>query len=143
MQNRSGILRWDEYRRGLQMLLTRIAGQGRISELLDASDSSLEVDTFFRRMNWSGRTKGQAEALSSRARAICESYCTGANNAFARRAPWELKLLGYRPEPWTVEDILLVLRMLGYVTLAQSQGEMERLLSRWSRQALPGRGSTS
>ena len=114
--------------RGLQMLLTRIAGQGRISELLDASDSSLEVDTFFRRMNWSGRTKGQAEALSSRARAICESYCKGANTAFARRAPWELKLLGHRPEPWTVEDILLVLRMLGYVTLAQSQGEMERLL---------------
>jgi penicillin amidase len=113
--------------RGLQMLLTRIAGQGRISEILDSSDASLEIDTFFRRMNWSGRTEQEARRLSPRARAVCESYCEGVHAAFSRKTPWELKLLGYRPEPWTVEDILLVSRMLGYITLAQSQGEVERL----------------
>ena len=33
--------------RGMQMLLMRILGQGRLSELLDASDASLEIDKFF------------------------------------------------------------------------------------------------
>ena len=38
--------------RGMQILLMRILGQGRASEILDASDEMLEVDKFFRRMNW-------------------------------------------------------------------------------------------
>jgi penicillin amidase len=37
--------------RGVQMLFLRILGQGRVSEILDASDESLEIDRFFRRMN--------------------------------------------------------------------------------------------
>lgn len=113
--------------RPLQMLLTRIVGQGRVSELLDGSDSSLEIDLFFRRMNWQTCTQRDIEALSPGALEACEAYCSGVQAALARRVPWELRLLGYRPEPWTVEDIFLMVRMLGYITLAQSQGEMERL----------------
>lgn len=113
--------------RPLQMLLTRIAGQGRVSELLDGSDSSLEIDLFFRRMNWQVCTPAQRDALSAEAFEACEAYCNGVQAALSRRTPWELKLLGYRPEPWTVEDIFLMVRMLGYITLAQSQGEIERL----------------
>ncbi|MEW6443523.1 MAG: penicillin acylase family protein [bacterium] len=114
--------------RGLQMLLMRIAGQGRIAEILDPGDASLEVDRFFRRMNWAGKTEGEAEKLTPRARAVCESYCEGVNAVLARRVPWELRLLGCKPEPWTVKDILLLFRVVGYITLAQSQGEMERLI---------------
>ncbi len=40
--------------RGLQMLLMRILVQGRASELLDSSDATLQIDQFFRRMNWCG-----------------------------------------------------------------------------------------
>ncbi len=113
--------------RPLQMLLTRIVGQGRVSELLDGSDSSLEIDLFFRCMNWRDCARKHLETLSPDALEACEAYCGGVQAALARRVPWELKLLGYRPEPWTVEDIFLMVRMLGYITLAQSQGEMERL----------------
>ena len=35
--------------RALQMLLMRILGHGRASELLEASDEMLGIDTFFRR----------------------------------------------------------------------------------------------
>ena len=35
--------------------------------------------------------------------------------------------MGYKPEPWTVTDILIISRMVGYLTLSQSQDEMERL----------------
>jgi penicillin amidase len=50
------------------------------------------------------------------------------NAALARRVPWELRLLGHRPEPWTPADSVLVARVGGYVSLAQTQGDMERLL---------------
>jgi penicillin amidase len=95
--------------RGMQILLMRILGQGRASELLDSNDQVLEIDKFFRRMNWTG------------------AYCKGVNRAFAEKIPWECKLLRYKPEPWCTEDAILITRMIGYLTLAQSQGEMERL----------------
>jgi len=113
--------------RGLQMLFLRILGQGRVSEILDPGDASLEIDAFFRRMNWTGNTDAALQAFADRETEILRAYCDGVNRVLARRVPWELRLLGYRPEPWTLQDILLFSRMIGYVTLAQSQGEAERL----------------
>jgi penicillin amidase len=113
--------------RGLQMLIMRILGQGRAAELLDGSDEMVEVDRFFRRMNWSGGVVREAQKLSAGGRAACEAYCTGVNARFAESVPWELKLVGFRPKPWTIGDNLMLARMTGFLTLAQSQGEVERL----------------
>ena len=114
--------------RGMQMLLMRILGQGRGSELLDAGENMLGIDTFFRRMNWAGNTKPQIDALPPKVRENVEAYCEGVNAALAKKIPWEFKLLGYKPEPWKTEDVIMMSRMIGYLTLAQSQWEMERLL---------------
>jgi penicillin amidase len=116
---------WD---RALQLLLMRVLGYGRSSELLDGSDATLVVDRFFRRMNWNEGVDAQRDALRADTRASVEAYAEGVNAALARRTPWELRLLGYRPEPWRVQDSILLSRMVGYVTLAQSQGEVERLV---------------
>ncbi len=113
--------------RGLQLLLMRILGQGRACELLDASDQMLSIDLFFRKMNWYGHMSEQLETLAPDIKTICRSYCDGVNAALSEKRPWELKLVGYTPEPWRIEDILLLSRMMGYLTLSQSQGEMERL----------------
>ena len=113
--------------RGLQMLLMRILGQGRAAELLDGSDELVEVDRFFRRMNWRSGVSEEAAKLSDVAATACRAYCDGINERLAKKAPWELKLVGVRPEPWTVEDSFLLARMAGFLTLAQSQGEVERL----------------
>ena len=113
--------------RGMQILLMRILGWGRTSELLDSSDEMLEIDIFFRRMNW-GSTAEEIQKLTPEAKKIAEAYCEGVNQALAEKTPWEYKLLGYKPEPWRTEDIIMLSRMIGYLTLAQSQGEMERLL---------------
>ncbi len=113
--------------RGLQMLIMRILGQGRAAELLDGSDEMVEVDRFFRRMNWTGGVEQEVEKLRPEARAACDAYCEGVNARFAQSTPWELKLVGVRPSPWTVEDSLLLARMTGFLTLAESQGEVERL----------------
>jgi penicillin amidase len=114
--------------RGMQILLMRILGQGRASELLDSSEKVLDIDKFFRRMNWTGSTASEIEKLSPDAKEITDAYCAGVNKAFSEKIPWECKLLGYKPEPWCLEDTILISRMIGYLTLAQSQGEMERLL---------------
>lgn len=114
--------------RGLQMLLMRVLGQGRLAEQLDGSDAGVQTDRFFRRMNWSGDTGAEVARLSPEARALVDAYCEGVNARFARKVPWELRLAGYRHEPWRPEDSILLARMTGYLTLAQSQGELERLI---------------
>lgn len=113
--------------RAMQMLLMRILGQGRLAETLDSRDESVRLDRFFRRANWFGHTQGPLKQLDSRDRALLEAYCQGVNHVLSRRIPWEFKLCGHRPEPWRPEDTLLLLRMMGYLTLASSQSEMERL----------------
>jgi penicillin amidase len=113
--------------RGLQMLIMRILGQGRAAELLDGSDEMVEVDRFFRRMNWSGGVEAEENKLTAEARTACEAYCDGVNARFSESSPWELKLVGVRPDAWTIGDSLLFTRMTGFLTLAQSQGEVERL----------------
>jgi penicillin amidase len=113
--------------RGLQMLLMRILGQGRAAELLRGSDEMVEVDRFFRRMNWSGGVAEEERKLSAEARVVCDAYCRGVNERLKQSVPWELRLAGVRPEPWSIGDTLLLARMTGFLTLAQSQGEVERL----------------
>lgn len=114
--------------RGLQMLFMRILGQGRVSECLDASDDSLQIDRFFRRMNWTADAQEHLAALSPAERANLEAYAAGASEVFARSFPWELRLLGAPREPWRAHDCLLLSRMVGYLTLAQGHGEIERML---------------
>jgi penicillin amidase len=113
--------------RAMQMLVMRILGQGRLSELLDSSDASLDVDIFFRRMNWRGDAQPEVDKLTPAASEHLEHYCDGVNSVLEKKYPWEFKLLGYRPEPWRPEDTIMIARMLGYVTLQQSQAAMERL----------------
>lgn len=113
--------------RGAQMGLTRLLGQGRVAECLDPAESSIEVDRFFRRMNWGGHTAGQIAALTPRTRALVDAYCEGVNAGFAESRPWEFRLLRVRLEPWTVQDSVLMARMTGYLTLAESQAEIQRL----------------
>ena len=106
--------------RAMQMGLMRLLGQGRVAECLDASDESVEIDRFFRRMNWFGNTAAQIDALTPETRALVDAYCTGVNVRFSESRPWEFRVLGYRPEPWTVKDVLLMARMTGYLTPATS-----------------------
>lgn len=113
--------------RGMQMGLMRLLGRGRVAECLDGSDESIEIDRFFRRMNWYGNMDAQVGALTPETRELVDAYCAGVNAGFEANRPWEFRLLGYRLEPWTVEDVMLISRMIGYLTLAVSQAEIERL----------------
>ena len=112
--------------RGLQTVMMRILGQGRACEFLDPD--LLDVDLFFRRMHWSGGAAEEVAAMNPELRGLVQAYCDGLNARLDRRRPWELRMTGYRHEPWTPGDCMMLARMTGYLTLAQSQAEVERLV---------------
>lgn len=80
--------------RGLQLLMTRIAGEGRICECLHDSDDMLTVDMFFKRINLKANMDRQLQEIKPEVKALIDAYCDGVNAALRRKTPWELKLLG-------------------------------------------------
>ena len=109
-----------------QLLMMRILGQGRLCELLSDTDESLQIDRFFRRANWYNNIEHQVDLLDDETREKCQSYCDGVNAGLMAKKLYVLKLMGYRPDPWSIADSILIMRMAGYLTLAQSQAEVER-----------------
>jgi len=123
--------------RGLQMLLTRVIARGRAAEILADTDDMLRIDRFFRRLGLADDALAEATRIDARTRGLVDAYCAGVDAAFRRRAPWELRLLGYRPESWTPADSVLCARVAGYVALAQTQGDVERLLVEMVQAGVP------
>lgn len=123
--------------RAMQILLMRIFGRGQACEFLEDSAELLVWDRFFRR--WSLRADAAREeaALSPRARSAIEAYCRGVNRWFSKKGiPWEMRLLGIRPEPWTVADCFLTAKLSGLIALAQAQTDMEQFIVECVRRGL-------
>src|SRR4051812_46268 len=115
--------------RGLQMQLLRILGRGQSCERLRDNAAMLEIDRFFRRLNFCGDAAQEEAELSPRTRTSCAAYCRGVSQAFRELPrPWELRMVdGARDdEPWSFADIYLTAKVIGYVSLAISQAEVER-----------------
>ncbi len=113
--------------RSTQLLMMRILGQGRLCELLSDTEDSLKIDHFFRKANWFGSVDDEVAKLDGLSLALAQSYCDGVNAGLSSKKITAIKLLGYQPEPWRIQDSILVSRMASYLTLAQSQAEVERL----------------
>ena len=115
--------------RGMQLLFMRILGTGTASNHLSGDDQMLEIDKFFRRMNWHSNPEAELRKVTPANMELLQAYCSGIEAGFAKRKPWEFKvLLGYKDYSWSPEDVVLLVRMTGYLTMAQSQGEIERLI---------------
>src|SRR5918999_3883610 len=114
--------------RAVQMTLVRVLGQGRACELLRDNDELLAFDRLFRRLDLGAGARAEIDKLSKEHRALLEAYVGGINRALERRRPLELRLLRLRPEPWIAADCVLLFRVIGYFGLAQTQGDMERLI---------------
>jgi len=123
--------------RGMQMMMMKILGTGTAAQHLSGDNEMLEIDKFFRRMNWHNNLKDEIQKLNKHEDDLAQAYCNGANAAFAKNKPWELKLLlGFKDFKWEKTDIALLARMAGYLTLAQSQGEIERLFVQMVQQGV-------
>lgn len=116
------------YDRGIQMMVMKTLGSGRAAELLKGSNEMVEIDRFFRSTGWQYNVQSELEKFTVEELEKLQAYCDGANECFQKRKPWELsKLLGFKGFKWSIEDMVLLSRMIGYLTLAQAQGEIEHL----------------
>jgi penicillin amidase len=114
--------------RALQLLLMRILLSGRACAALQDNDEMFEMDRFVRRVDLAGGLDDAAAKLSAADRDLADAYCDGVNDALSQRIPWELRLLGYHPQPWTIGDSIAISRGMGYVQTAQHQADMERVI---------------
>jgi len=89
-------------------------------------------------MNWHNNLDEELQKLNEEEISLLDAYCDGANAAFAKKKPWELKfLLGFKDFRWEKKDVVLLARMAGFLTLAQSQGEIERLFVQMVQKSVP------
>ena len=71
--------------RGMQMLMMKILGRGTASEHLSGDDEMLEIDKFFRRMNWYNNLDDEIQKLDNKDLHLLQAYCDGANAAFKKK----------------------------------------------------------
>ena len=115
--------------RQMQLWLLKIIGQGRASELMRADEELIELDKFMRWIKLDEDATAEVNHLSPTTRAIFSAYCKGVNDAVAdSKTPFEFRMVGYRPDPWTAQDSILITKLIGYMGLSQSQGDAEKFI---------------
>ena len=115
--------------RQLQVLLTRLAYQGRLSECLTAHPDLIQMDKKARRINFLPDPEKQIARLDPGVKRQLTAYVDGFNYFLSQNRPvFELRLFGYRPEPLRIEDVISLTKVMGFIGLAESQGNMEKLI---------------
>ncbi len=110
-----------------QMDLYRRTGRGTLSAVL--GPSAIDTDTFSRTIGFLRAAKADEELLSDDGRLAAESYADGVNKFLEQHGeslPLEFMLLGYRPEPWTAVDSLVVLKLQSYDLATNFRSELLR-----------------
>ncbi|MCB8992184.1 MAG: penicillin acylase family protein, partial [Ardenticatenaceae bacterium] len=115
--------------RQMHMWLLKLIGRGQASEKLMGSDDLIVVDRYMRWIGVAAEAEVEVAQLSPQSQAILDAYCQGVNTAVqASKTPWEFRMVGYKPDAWTPADVLLLAKLIGFVGLTQSQGEMEKFI---------------
>ncbi len=112
----------------VQMSIMRLIGQGRLSECTRVGDAQLQADTFSRLMGFAYYAKQEVARCSPASLTLASAYSDGVNHYLRHyRLPFEFRLMRYHPEPWAVEDTLLIIKLTIYL-LSHSQRQMENFL---------------
>lgn len=98
-----------------QMDVWRRTGQGRLAEVL--GPSLVQVDVFMRALDIPGIVDLNVKTIDTVSRRLMQAYSRGVNAYLLDNAgdlPFEFDALEYVPEPWTVEDCLIVGKALAF-----------------------------
>jgi penicillin amidase len=97
-----------------QLEMNRRIGNGRLAEVL--GEPALAIDKYQRTMGYRRVSEQAWEYLSERGQATLQAYADGINGYLAegKTLPPEFILLGFKPEPWTVYDSLVWMKMMQY-----------------------------
>lgn len=96
-----------------QMDLARRQASGRLAEVVGAA--AVENDKFFRTFSLRDAAEKSWDGYDADSKQVLEWFAEGVN-AFIeeKRLPYEFKLLGYEPEPWTPIDSLTIGKYMAY-----------------------------
>lgn len=100
-----------------QMDLSRRQASGRLAEVVGAA--AIDTDKLFRTFSLRNAAEASYDGYGEDAKQVLEWYAEGVN-AFMEQAkadgklPYEFKLLGYEPEPWTSIDSLTIGKYMAY-----------------------------
>lgn len=114
-----------------QMDLLRRRASGQLSEIV--GEIAVKVDERQRVIGFNRVTQAIVANLSDEQREVLAAYADGVN-AFIHQmdtAPFEFLLLGYQPEPWTVEDsILVVMNIFQALSLRENDERMMTIMEK-------------
>lgn len=124
--------------RAVSIFTLRIIAQGRLSELLLSTNDTLQIDAFMRDLNFAHDAALSAPHLPPTSRLLLQSYADGINYYMATYPrPFEFLLVGLEPEPWTVADTVLILKLMTYIPLAEVQRDAEAFIFQSLKVPLP------
>lgn len=113
----------------VQLLLLRTIAQGKASEKFEGTGELIEIDKFMRWIHFEKDLDQEIDKLEPQIKKELEAYCQGINTVISKkRRPFEFLMVGYKPEPWTIADSLITAKVMGYIGLAQAQGDMEKFI---------------
>lgn len=98
-----------------QMDMVRHATQGRLSELFKRD--MFETDYFLRALGMPKKSQMVLEREDPAILATLQAYTDGVNSWIAEcgsKLPPEFRILGYKPEPWTMIDITNIIGFIGW-----------------------------
>ncbi|MDI6767725.1 MAG: penicillin acylase family protein [Bacteroidota bacterium] len=98
-----------------QMDLTRRAGQGRLSEILDTA--TIKFDMLLRTLELAPVAETLYQYLHPNSRRLLADYAEGVNEFISThkgKYPIEFDILNYDPEPWKPQHSLLLARLLAW-----------------------------
>ncbi|MBI2618486.1 MAG: penicillin acylase family protein, partial [Ignavibacteriales bacterium] len=98
-----------------QMEFIRRAGMGRLAEVLGLP--ALRTDRLFRTLGLARLADEIVQTLDLETRSALEAYARGVNAYIAEhkgKYPVEFDILGYEPEPWTVQNTILLGKLMAW-----------------------------
>ena len=115
-----------------QMEVSRMAGQGRLSEMFGAT--TVGADRWLRTMGLFEAAVSSLDALDEATLRALDAYARGVNawierenRFFASRLPPEFVILGHTPEPWRPEHSVVAIKMMSVTLAANVKAETDRL----------------
>lgn len=108
-----------------QLEVVRLISHGRFAEL--SGENAVKQDIFFRSLGFLRNAKKHAKILDDESRQFLQWYINGINayiNHKQKEYPIELKLAKLDPEPWTIEDVLAALYMIGFSSSGNYKSEL-------------------
>eukprot|EP00818_Percolomonas_sp_WS_P005021 CAMPEP_0117446032 /NCGR_PEP_ID=MMETSP0759-20121206/6117_1 /TAXON_ID=63605 /ORGANISM="Percolomonas cosmopolitus, Strain WS" /LENGTH=763 /DNA_ID=CAMNT_0005238257 /DNA_START=104 /DNA_END=2391 /DNA_ORIENTATION=- len=117
--------------RGMQIFLQRFVAQGRLAEIVKATDETVKVDKYIRKFGFERSLVHTMSLLTDDEKEYLKAYADGVNLYFQRNTrPIELRLLKYNPleEPFRPEDILLIGKLMPLLGMSDTQAGLEKFL---------------